>query len=473
MNSNCFCELTFLAREQTLRYDSGFIMYETNQSLHDTYCFDDLFRLVSDSKVRNAEDIEELDYVEIGMSNSENDIYPVHINWDEISPDKDSYAIKIRKGDIIKVQVGDILISKVRPYLNKILYITDEYSSCYFTSAFIHIRPLKHNKILFYALKSYFLSDLISIARQGKGYPTVSEKDLSYLRFNKHFIDSLFSHSSELLPKIEHIENEIKQIKSQLKPDIHIINDIFLNKFPIDFSIYNSIKSQKSYTTKFSQCANNIDLRFSAKFHRPSGKFLTQEILKYTSYRLKDFCSEPIILGASVSPSDFDANGDHYYVSMATIKNYSIELDDAQLLSKEYISDPKVQKKNLQQFDIILNRSGEAIGKLAFNENNVNAIFADFTMRIRLKNINSKYVYYFLRSFYFQYLIEIHKKGTQNWNIFPIQIQDFPIIVPTTDIQSKIVKLIDSRIEDAKNKKERMTILFHSIYDLVLNYDKR
>lgn len=467
MNNFCVSKLSFIAREQSLRCDSGFITYEIEQSLHDTYCFDDLFRLVTDSKVKNAEQIDELDYVEIGMSNSENDIFPVHINWEEITPDKDSYVTKIRKGDIIKVQVGDILISKVRPYLNKILYITDEYSSCYFTSAFIHIRPLRFNKILYYALKSYFLSDLISVARQGKGYPTISEKDLSYLRFNKKFIDNLFLNSTILLSQIENIEGEIKRIKYQLTPDINIINEVFLSKFPIDFSTFNNIKSCKSYNANLSQCANNLDLRFSAKFHRPSGRFLTQEIRKYTSYRLKDFCSEPIVLGASVSPSDFDSNGDHYYVSMATIKNFSIELDDSQLLSDEYISAPKVQKKKLQQFDIILNRSGEAIGKVAFNDNEINAIFADFTMRIRLKNIDSKYVYYFLRSFFFQYLIEIHKKGTQNWNIFPIQIQDFPIIVPNLDVQSKIVKLIDSRLKDAKVKKEQMSILFQSIYNLV------
>ena len=210
-----------------------------------------------------------------------------------------------------------------------------------------------------------------------------------------------------------------------------------------------------------------MDLRFSAKFHRPSGDFLVSEILKHTSYRLKDFCSEPIVLGASVSPSDFDSDGNYYYVSMATIKNFSIELDDSQLLSEQYVTIPKVLKKKLCQFDIVLNRSGEAIGKLAYNENDINAIFADFTMRIRLKDLNPKYAYYYLRSFYFQYLIEIHKKGTQNWNIFPIQIQDFPIIVPKESMQSEIVKLIDSQLENAKTKKNRMSSLFGSIFNLI------
>lgn len=397
MNNSCVSKLSFIAREQSLRCDNGFISYEICQSLQDTYCFDDLFCVVSDSKVRNAEDIEELDYVEIGLSNSENDIFPIHIDWDDITPDKESYATKIRKGDIIKVQEGDILISKVRPYLNKILYITNEYSSCYFTSAFIHIRPFRHNKLLYYALKSQFLTDLISIARQGKGYPTISEKDLPFLRFNKRYIDALFSNSSVILPQIEHIEAEIFQIKENLMPDKEIINTVFLKYFPIDYPIFNTIRSQKSYKAKLSQIINNRDLRLSAKFHRPSGNFLVSEILKYTSYRLKDFCLEPIVLGASVSPSDFDSEGSYYYVSMATIKNFSVELDDSQLLSDHYVTIPKVLKKKLHQFDIVLNRSGEAIGKLAFNENEINAIFADFTMCIRLKDINPKYAYYYGR----------------------------------------------------------------------------
>ena len=46
---------------------------------------------------------------------------------------------------------------------------------------------------------------------------------------------------------------------------------------------------------------------------------------KITNAKIKDFLSESIVLGASISPSDYDENGDYYYVSMANIKNLKFE----------------------------------------------------------------------------------------------------------------------------------------------------
>lgn len=83
-------------------------------------------------------------------------------------------------------------------------------------------------------------------------------------------------------------------------------------------------------------------------------------------------------------------------------------------VSKEY-SDSK-QAKTVQKNDIILARSGEGtIGKVALiDDDELQGIFADFTMRIRLKDYNPEFAYYYFRTTYFQYLIEIYKKGLGN-----------------------------------------------------------
>lgn len=90
-------------------------------------------------------------------------------------------------------------------------------------------------------------------------------------------------------------------------------------------------------------------------------------------------------------------------------------------------------------------------------------IFADFTMRMRLENYNPLFAYYYFRTNYFQYLIEINKKWLwNNTNIFPSQIQEFPLIdIPLPD-QQKIVdeikleldkqELIKKDIEKERNK---------------------
>ena len=65
---------------------------------------------------------------------------------------------KIEKGDIIKPQLNDILISKIRPYLNKTVLINDD--SLYYTKAFIQIRPKVNSKLLYYCLRSVFLNKI-------------------------------------------------------------------------------------------------------------------------------------------------------------------------------------------------------------------------------------------------------------------------------------------------------------------------
>ena len=86
----------------------------------------------------------------------------------------------------------------------------------------------------------------------------------------------------------------------------------------------------------FSAFTNNIDNRFSFKFHNKAGAYVSQILKSQTSKRIKDYIAEPIVLGAGISPSLFDENGDYYYISMASVKNWKLELDETQLISNNY-----------------------------------------------------------------------------------------------------------------------------------------
>ena len=109
--------------------------------------------------------------------------------------------------------------------------------------------------------------------------------------------------------------------------------------------------------------------------------------------------------------------------------------------------------KTVKKGDVLLARSGEGtIGKVALiDDEDIQAIFADFTQRIRLKNYNLRLAYYYFRSDFFQYLVYTHKKGLgNNTNIFPSQIQEFPIPDWTEEKQAEIVGKIKNQI-DAQN----------------------
>lgn len=121
--------------------------------------------------------------------------------------------------------------------------------------------------------------------------------------------------------------------------------------------------------------------------------------------------------------------------------------------------------------DIIIARSGEGtIGKVALIEEEVNGIFADFTMRIRLSNYNPLFAYYYFRSLYFQYLVEVNKKGLgNNTNIFPSMIQEFPMIDISLSKQQRIVHEIKVELDKQGDIKKQIELERIKIDEIIEN----
>lgn len=261
----------------------------------------------------------------------------------------------------------------------------------------------------------------------------------------------------QIVFQIEPIEKNIKKLKFQIKEPQVIINKVFAREFGFDLEKFEELKKIKNYYLNLSSFGNNKDIRQSVKFHRNAGYFVIKELKKITNKKIKDYISEPIVLGKSVSPKDYDKNGDYYYVSMATIKNWKFECEDSKLVSIEYSN--KNQNKTVAKNDILIARSGEGtIGKVALiDDEDLQGIFADFTMRIRLDNYNHLFAYYYFRSEYFQYLVEVNKKGLgNNTNIFPSQIQEFPMIDISLKEQQRIVDEIKKELDKQENHKQEI-----------------
>lgn len=256
-----------------------------------------------------------------------------------------------------------------------------------------------------------------------------------------------------IVAQIEPIEKKIKELKAQITPTQEVINRVFAREFGFDLEKFEKLKKIKNYYLDLFAFGNNRDIRQSVKFHREAGIFVIQQLKNITSKKIKDFIPEPIVLGKGVSPTDYDENGDYFYISMANIKNWQFESEDSKLVSKEYSDQNK--NKTVSKNDILIARSGEGtIGKVALIDNeDLQGIFADFTMRIRLQNYNPLFAYYYFRTEYFQYLVEINKKGLgNNTNIFPSQIQEFPMI----DISLKAQQIIVDEIKAELDKQEEI-----------------
>lgn len=203
------------------------------------------------------------------------------------------------------------------------------------------------------------------------------------------------------------------------------------------------------------------------RFHNKAGAYIQSFLESKTNKRIKDFISEPIVLGKSVSPSDYDEEGEYFYIAMSNIKSWAFDPEDCKKVTESYAASNL--NKTVKKGDILLARSGEGtIGKVALIEDinegeDINGIFADFTQRIRFTGFDPLCAYYYMRSDFFQYLVYTHKKGLgNNTNIFPSQIKEFPIpdwdkskqaeIVQAIKTQIDAQELIDLEIEEKQSK---------------------
>jgi len=453
-----------LGKEETLRCDTDFLYFQHHFLIDEYYSFSDLFEFSKNNKVNTADLNDDFYYCEIGDVEKDGDIHPVLLNLNNRLIEYADYYKKIEKGDIIRAKEGDILIAKVHPY--KYVYVTEEKQNIYYTSAFIHLVPKKMNKVLYYVIKYIYYENLLAILRQGKSYPTLNEKDLLYLKFDNNIINRLLENETRILTQIEPIEQEIQKLKQQIRSPQEIINEVFAEEFGFDLEKFEELRRERTYFIDLSNCANNKDLRQSIKFHKEAGVFVWEELKKVTNKRIKHFLAEPIVLGAGISPSEYDEDGKYYYISVASIKNWEFEKETARLVSDEYAS--KHQDKAIRKNDIILACSG-TIGKVALiEEEDINGIFSNFTMRIRLSNCNPLFAYYYFRTKYFQYLIEINKKGLGNiTNIFPSQIQEFPMIAVDLKKQHEIVDKIKEEINRYEEVKKQIETKKDEINEII------
>lgn len=460
--------LQLLSTEQSLRFDYDFINYKNNQSdISEFYTFSEIFDFVEKEEI-DLSQLSEIEYVEIGDISKQGDIKPVKINLDTRDEFLESYYKKIDKGDIISAKEGDILISSIRPNLKKIALVQEDSKNYFYTKALIHLRPKIDSMIAYYLLRTVSFEFINCVSRIGKGYPTLKVDDLKTITFDKKEIDLIIKNTDIDYVKKIFLDTD-NLIKSQ-EPEVDIINEVFIAELNLDTEEFNNVKNIKVFKTPFSEFTENIDLRYSEKFHHPAHKYMLGFLATKTTKRLKDFVSEPIVLGKSISPKQYEEESDCHYMSMATIKSWYFDSSESKCVSEEYENDNLNKKVTLN--DIIIARSGEGtIGKVALIDNeDTNAVFADFTMRVRLKNYNPKFAYYFFRSMFFQHLVEHNKKGLgNNTNIFPSQIGEFPMLDYSLEDQTKIVDKIKTRILDQQKYTKKIEENRSEIENLILD----
>lgn len=348
------------------------------------------------------------------------------------------------------ISKGDIVIPKLEPKKGQ-FFLNNEHKDYITSTEFVEYiidKSVVLPEFIYYLLVNDKFLEALACLESGKTHKRVAPKELLKIKIPIISIEKQKTIVNKIIP----IDKKIKELNKKIESDRIIINRVFAKEFNWDIEKFEELKQVRIMKNSFALFGNNIDIRFSNKFHNKAGEYVTNVLRGQTTKCIKDYLAEDITLGKGISPSDFDENGEYYYVSMADIKNWHFESEEAKTITKKFYDDNP--NKRIALGDIIIARSGEGtIGKVALIEDEEKeGIYADFTMRIRLKDYNNLFAYYYFRTDYFQHLIYTHKKGLgNNTNIFPSQIKEFPIPDISIKEQDKIAQEIKSEI-DAQRK---------------------
>lgn len=281
-----------------------------------------------------------------------------------------------------------------------------------------------------------------------------TQKNLSkvYIRELPILLPESIDKQKQILGKIQPFECEIDKLQQQIRPQTEVMNMLFAEALLFDIEQFNQLKNIKLFSLSLEDFASETDTRFGCRFHNKAGQFIEEFLKSKTNKRIKDFISEPIVLGSSVSPSQYEEDGNYFYVAMSNIKNWQFEEEDCKRVGDDFYK--QNIKKTIQVHDILMARSGEGtIGKVAIIEDEEQeGVFADFTMRIRLTGINPWFAYYYFRTEIFQHMVYTHKKGLgNNTNIFPSQVKNFPMPDFSPEQQQEIVNKVEKELNKQKD----------------------
>lgn len=441
-------KLSELQSDQYLRCDTDYIDFnktvgKTNNFLKNYVPIFDTGKPIT--KADYSENGDPTEYIHLVVRNIKNGVLdlddPIYINEDK--------GISL---SAFKIEVGDIIVAISANcgsafYFESIVEDVQLTLSHYLAKFKVDSEKI-NPRLLVYYLNSKTIQKYFRATETGKTQKNLSK---TYLRELPIFLPSELEKQSELLDKIKLLEDEITKLKKFKVQPINIINQVLGEEFGFNWEDFENIKREKIYKSSILKFANNIDCRMGVRFHNKVGVHIQSFLETKTSKRIKDFISEPIILGKSISPNDYDEDGEYFYIAMSNIKSWAFDPEDCKKVSESYATSNL--NKKVKKGDILLARSGEGtIGKVALIEDeDINGIFADFTQRIRLTGFDPFCAYYYMRSDFFQYLVYTHKKGLgNNTNIFPSQIKEFPIPDWDEIKQAEIVEKIKSQIDEQK-----------------------
>ncbi|MEM3405923.1 MAG: restriction endonuclease subunit S [Candidatus Pacearchaeota archaeon] len=213
----------------------------------------------------------------------------------------------------------------------------------------------------------------------------------------------------------------------------------------------------------FTVMSNEIEGRLDPFYYKPEFRELKRILLSKKIEKLGDIASFQYGLNETAKEK-----GDIFYIRIT-------DIDEEGLLKKDEIAylnyKPEYSNYKLTKGDILIARIGATFGKSFYFNENLEAVFAGYLIRIKLKDkkVNPKFLFYFFQTKYFKNQAKMLVKGGAQPQFNANTIKDLLIPILSLETQNRIVALMDKAYQSKKSKEAEAQKLLDSINDYVLD----
>ena len=327
-----------------------------------------------------------------------------------------------------------LITTRLRPYLQKSLLLSGDAA----IGSPDQLRP----SLLFFILQTDRFKALTQLLTSGKEHPRITADILDRMEIPWLPLEE----QDRLLNEIDPMHARAQELMQHSEDLGAVLGPYFKERFGLDPSEIRSSHEEKITALPLNQVAESRDVRFSFKYHAPSVRRAREMLNERSTFPLSQYLSTKTVLGDGVSPDDYEQGSGHHYFSMVAVKRRRVSTDGLNHVSSQYFEDHS--EKHISVGDVLIARSGEGtIGKCGVVREPVSATLSDFMIRVRTdpNKLKAEFLYYCLSSPFYQHLIFGEKKGLgNNTNIFPNQIDTFPVIDLTLNEQSDVCSELDS-----------------------------
>ena len=350
-----------------------------------------------------------------------------------------------------KVKKGDILFSKLRPYLNKVL-IMDEDAYCSTELVVLRNKSSILSKYIMIFLSTSLILNQTKHITTGHTLPRLQLSDMKKLKVPVPNIS--------IQEKIVNIYEDAIELKDKYllesKTLLESIDSYIIEKLNINIP-----KKDNSFYSRcfISDSINVTGSRLDGFYNKTESADFEKNIIEKHSVKMSDVITST---SGVIYKRDDEADVGH---AILRANNVDVKTNELDLTGIRYINDRIVLKESLKLYkdDILMcsaSGSKSHAGKVAFIDSDLDCYFGGFMSVLRVKNgAHPRYVFEYMCSSIYKKLLYRRLGGTNINNVSYELMKNIPIILPSVEKQKEISEEILNLRNQAKKLKIKSEII--------------